>query len=149
MTAKAVDVHTHWYPKPFLDLLGREGPAHGLEWRETPAGPQFRIREVTTGPAGLRFVDLDERLRAMDEQGVAVHVLSLTQPMLYWAGRSLGERLSIVFNDELARAHERSPRRLVGLATLPMHEPDLARREVERAARLPGICGAYVATVGP
>lgn len=147
MTAKAVDVHTHWYPKPFLDLLGREGPAHGLEWRETPAGPQFRIREVTTGPAGPRFVDLDERLRAMDEQGVAVHVLSLTQPMLYWAGRSLGERLSIVFNDELARAHERSPRRLVGLATLPMHEPDLARREVERAARLPGIRGAYAATV--
>jgi aminocarboxymuconate-semialdehyde decarboxylase len=147
VTAKAVDVHTHWYPKPFLDLLGREGPAHGLEWRETPAGPQFRIREVTTGPAGPRFVDLDERLRAMDEQGVAVHVLSLTQPMLYWAGRSLGERLSIVFNDELARAHERSPRRLVGLATLPMHEPDLARREVERAARLPGIRGAYAATV--
>jgi aminocarboxymuconate-semialdehyde decarboxylase len=147
VTAKAVDVHTHWYPKPFLDLLGREGPAHGLEWRETPAGPQFKIREVTTGPAGPRFVDLDERLRAMDEQGVAVHVLSLTQPMLYWAGRSLGERLSIVFNDELARAHERSPRRLVGLATLPMHEPDLARREVERAARLPGIRGAYAATV--
>jgi aminocarboxymuconate-semialdehyde decarboxylase len=147
VTAKAVDVHTHWYPKPFLDLLGREGPAHGLEWRETPAGPQFKIREVTTGPAGPRFVDLDERLRAMDEQGVAVHVLSLTQPMLYWAGRSLGERLSIVFNDELARAHERSPRRLVGLATLPMHEPDLARREVERAARLPGIRGAYAATL--
>ena len=147
MTVEAIDVHTHWYPRPFLDLLGREGPAHGLEWRETPAGPQFRIREVTTGPAGPRFVDLDERLRAMDEQGVAVHVLSLTQPMLYWAGRSLGERLSIVFNDELARAHERSPRRLVGLATLPMHEPDLARREVERAARLPGIRGAYAATV--
>jgi aminocarboxymuconate-semialdehyde decarboxylase len=28
-----------------------------------------------------------------------------------------------------------------------MHEPDLARREVERAARLPGIRGAYAATV--
>ena len=147
MTVEPVDVHAHWYPRPFLDLLGREGPAHGLEWRETPAGPQFRIREVTTGPAGPRFVDLDERLRAMDEQGVAVQVLSLTQPMLYWAGRDLGERLSIVFNDQLARAHERSPRRLVGLATLPMHEPDLARREVERAARLPGIRGAYAATV--
>jgi len=143
----AVDVHAHWYPRPFLDLLGREGPAHGLDWRETPAGPQFKIREVTTGPAGPRFVDLDERLRAMDEQGVTVQILSLTQPMLYWAGRSLGERLSILFNDELARAHERSPQRLFGLATLPMHEPDLARREIERAARLPGIRGAYAATV--
>src|SRR5687768_8958268 len=134
----AIDVHAHWYPKPFLDLLGREGPAHGLEWRDTPAGPQFKIREVTTGPAGPRFVDLDARLQAMDEQGVAVHVLSLTQPMLYWAGRELGNRLAIVFNDELARAHEHSSKRLVGLATLPLHAPDLALKELERASRLPG-----------
>jgi len=83
----------------------------------------------------------------MDAQAVAVHALSLSQPMLYWAGRELGNRLSIVFNDELARAHERSPERFAGLATLPMHAPDLARRELERAAGLPGIRGAYVATV--
>lgn len=143
----AIDVHAHWYPKPFLDLLGREGPSHGLEWRDTPSGPQFKIREVTTGPAGPRFVDLDARLQAMDEQGVAVHALSLSQPMLYWAGRELGNRLSIIFNDELARAHERSPRRFVGLATLPMQAPDLAHREAERASGLPGVRGAYVATV--
>lgn len=142
----AVDVHAHWYPQPFLDLLGREGPAHGLEWRSSPAGPQFKIRELSTGPAGPRFVDLDERIQAMDEQGVAVHVLSLSQPMAYWAGRDLGHRLCAVFNDELARAHERYPSRLVGLATLPLHEPDLALRELERAARLPGVRGAYAAT---
>ena len=45
-----------------------------------------------------------------------------------------------------ARAHERSPQRLIGLAALPMHEPDLARREAERAARLPGVRGVYMAT---
>jgi aminocarboxymuconate-semialdehyde decarboxylase len=143
----AVDIHAHWYPRPFLDLLGREGPAHGLEWRDTPQGPQFKIREVATGPAGPRFVDLDSRLQAMDEQGVAVHALSLSQPMIYWTGRELGHRLSIAFNDELARAHEHMPDRLVGLATLPMQAPDLACRELERAARLPGIRGAYMATV--
>lgn len=142
----AVDVHAHWYPQPFLDLLGEEGPAHGLEWRETEAGPQFKIRELITGPAGPRFVDLDARISAMDDQGVAVHALSLSQPMTYWAGRSLGHRLCAVFNDELARAHELSPSRFVGLAALPLHEPDLALRELERAARLPGVRGAYVAT---
>lgn len=146
MSTDAVDVHAHWYPKPFLALLGREGPAHGLEWRDTPAGPQFKIREVTTGPAGPLFVDLDARLAAMDEQGVAVHALSLTQPMLYWAGRDLGLRLAAVYNDELARAHESAPERFVGLATAPMQAPDLALRELERAARLPGIRGAYMAT---
>ena len=142
----AIDVHAHWYQRAFLELLGKEGPAHGLEWRDTPSGPQFAIRGVTTGPAGPRFVDLDARLAAMDEQQVAVHALSLSQPMVYWAGRELGQRLSAVFNDELARAHEKAPRRFVGLAMLPMHAPDLARREAERAATLPGVRGVYAAT---
>ncbi|MGH8764705.1 MAG: amidohydrolase family protein, partial [Burkholderiales bacterium] len=47
---------------------------------------------------------------------------------------------------DLARAHEHAPSRLVGLATLPMHEPDLAALEVERAAKLPGVRGFYMAT---
>ena len=142
----AVDVHAHWYPRAFLDLLGREGPAHGLEWTQTQNGPQFRIRSLITGPAGPRFIDLDARLEAMEQQRVAVHALSLSQPMVYWAGRELGMKLAATYNDEAARAHQRSPERFVGLATLPMHEPDLARREAERAARLPGIRGVYMAT---
>ena len=144
---KPIDVHAHWYPRRFLDLLASEGPAHGLEWSEGDGrGPQFRIRNLVTGPAGPRYVDLDARLEAMDEQGVAVHALSLSQPMVYWAGRRLGERLAAVFNEELARAHQQSPQRLVGLASLPMHEPDLAMRELECAAQLPGVRGVYVAT---
>src|SRR6185503_5107237 len=41
---------------------------------------------------------------------------------------------------------QRAPQRLVGLATLPMHEPDLAVREAERVAKLPGIRGVYLST---
>lgn len=143
----AIDVHAHWYPKRFLDLLAAEGPAFGLEWREVEGkGPQFKIGPLVTGPTGPKFVDLDARLSAMDEQGVAVHALSLSQPMVYWAGRALGEKLAATFNEELARAHERSRERLVGLACLPMHEPDLAVREAERAAQIPGVRGFYMAT---
>ncbi|MFO1363663.1 MAG: amidohydrolase family protein [Burkholderiales bacterium] len=46
----------------------------------------------------------------------------------------------------LARAHERHPQRLVGLATLPLQAPDRAVREVERARALPGVRGFYAAT---
>ena len=52
----------------------------------------------------------------------------------------------MVYNDEVSRAHEQAQQRLVGLAMLPMHAPDLARREAERAAKLPGVRGVYVAT---
>jgi len=146
-TPGPVDVHAHWYPRAYLELVAAHGAPFGVEWREIPGqGPQFRIGHLVTGPVGPTFTELDVRLAAMDEQGVAVHALSLSQPMVYWAGRTLGERLAAVFNEELARAHEHAPERLVGLAMLPMHEPDLAVREVERAARLPGVRGYYLAT---
>jgi aminocarboxymuconate-semialdehyde decarboxylase len=66
--------------------------------------------------------------------------------MVYWAEPDFGQRLAATYNDEVARAHERHPRRLFGLASLPMHAPDLAVREVERAAALPGVRGFYAAT---
>ncbi len=142
-----IDVHAHWYPQAWLDLLAQYGPAEGLEWRELAGkGPEFKVGYLSTGPAGPRFIDLDARIAAMDEQGVAVHALSLSQPMVYWAGGELGNRLSCAFNDELARAHQAHPQRLIGLATLPMQAPDLAAREVERAAKLPGVRGYYLAT---
>jgi aminocarboxymuconate-semialdehyde decarboxylase len=143
----AVDVHAHWYPRRFLDLVERHGAAHGIEWKEVEGkGPQFKCGHVMTGPVGRNFVELDARLEAMDAQGVQVHALSLSQPMLYWAGRALAEQLASTYNEALAEAHAHSPARLVGLATLPMHEPDLAVREAGRAAKLPGIRGFYMAT---
>ena len=145
--SQAVDVHAHYFPQTFLDLIEKHGPAHGFEYRVVEGkGPQFKHGHVTTGPVGAKFVDLETRLAAMDEQGVAVHALSLSQPMIYWADGDLATRLAQTYNDALARAHEHHAQRLVGLATLPMHEPALALKEVERAATLPGIRGFYIAT---
>jgi aminocarboxymuconate-semialdehyde decarboxylase len=142
-----IDVHAHYYPKAYLDLVAEHGAAHGVEWRWVEGkGPQFKVGRLMTGPLGPGYIDLDARLAAMDAQGVETHALSLSQPMIYWAGRSLGEKLAATFNEELARAHERDAKRLVGLAMLPMHEPDLAVREAERAAKLPGVRGFYAAT---
>ena len=143
----AVDIHAHYFPQSFLDLIEKHGPAHGFEWKMVEGkGPQFRHGAVMTGPVGPKFVDLDARLAAMDEQGVAVHALSLSQPMVYWAKDDVARRICETYNDALARAHERHPRRLVGLATLPMQQPELALAEIERAAKLPGMRGFYIAT---
>jgi aminocarboxymuconate-semialdehyde decarboxylase len=143
----AVDIHAHYFPQSFLDLVEKHGPAHGFEWKLVEGkGPQFKHGALTTGPVGPKFVDLDARLAAMDEQGVAVHALSLSQPMVYWAKDDLARRICETYNDALARAHEKNPKRLVGLATLPMHQPKLALAEIERAAKLPGMRGFYIAT---
>jgi len=143
----AVDIHAHYFPQPFLDLIAENAGSYGFEHRMIEGkGPQFKISHLTTGPVGPKFIDLDTRLEAMDGQGVQVHLLSLSQPMVYWAKRDLAQRLTETYNDGLAAAHQRAPERLYGLATLPMHEPDLAVREVARAATLPGVRGFYMAT---
>ena len=143
----AIDIHAHYFPQSFLDLIAAHGPAHGFEYKIVEGkGPQFKHGHLTTGPVGAKFVDLEARLAAMDEQGVETHALSLSQPMVYWADGDLAQRISETYNDALALAHERNPRRLIGLATLPMHEPALAVKEVHRAATLPGVRGFYIAT---
>lgn len=144
---RAVDIHAHYFPQPFLDLIAANAGSYGVEHRMVEGkGPQFKIGHLTTGPVGRKFIDLGARLEAMDGQRVQVHMLSLSQPMVYWARRDLAQRLTEAYNDGLAAAHERDPRRFYGLATLPMHEPDLALREVERAAKLGGVRGFYMAT---
>jgi len=142
-----IDIHAHFYPEAFLKLVGQHGAAYGLEYREVEGrGPQFKNGQLVTGPIGINFVDLDAHLQAMDAQGVTAHALSLSQPMVYWAKPELAQQLTEVFNDAVAKAHEKHPQRLFGLATLPMHVPEAAVREAERAARLPGVRGFYMST---
>jgi aminocarboxymuconate-semialdehyde decarboxylase len=111
-----------------------------------PGGPVISTPGRRGNVLEPRFIDIDARLASMDEQGVDVHALSLTSPMVYWAGDDLALRLSRAFNDGCAAAHETHPDRLIGLAMLPMHKTDLALQELERAAGLPGIRGVYMAT---
>jgi aminocarboxymuconate-semialdehyde decarboxylase len=143
----SIDIHAHYFPESFLELIGENAAPYGIEWKMVQgAGPQFRIGHLATGPVGKRFVDLDTRLEVMDQQHLQAHAMSLSQPLTYWAKADLARKLTEVYNDALASAHEKHPSRLFGLATLPMHVPSLAALEVERAARLPGIKGYYVAT---
>jgi len=142
-----IDIHAHYYPESFIDLVKNEGTKFGAEFSLTDGKPTMKIQNLVTGPLGPKFIDLDARLQAMDEQGVKVHVLSLSQPMVYWAGKALSQKLSETFNDATAKAHQKHPQRLFGLAMLPMNEPEIAMKEAERAAKLPGIRGVYLSTV--
>src|SRR5256884_8166620 len=145
-----IDVHAHYFPQNFLDLIAKHGPSHGFEYKIVEGkGPQFKHGHLMTGPVGPKFVDLDARLEAMDEQGVEVHALSLSQPMVHWADGELAQGISESYNDALARAHERHPKRLVGLATVPMREPALAAKEVARAGKMPGMRGFFIGTQIP
>ena len=140
-----VDIHAHWYPEAWLALFAKDGAKEGAALERS--GNRFLLRaKHITNAFDERFVVVDERVKAMDARGIDLHALSLTTPMVYWASPPLGLALSQAFNDAASAAHRKHPQRLVGLAMLPMQAPDLALRELERAAKLPGIRGMYLAT---
>lgn len=146
MKIKTIDIHAHFFPEAYLKLVAQEGSRYGIgcEW-DGLDGPCIAIGTQIT-PVEIRYYDISARLASMDEQGVSVHALSLTQPMVYWAPGDLARRLSEAFNDACVEAHISHPDRFVGLATLPMHEPDLALAELARIRDLPGIRGIYMGT---
>jgi aminocarboxymuconate-semialdehyde decarboxylase len=147
-TTPAIDIHAHYYPDAFLKLVEQEGAAFNVRLsRDDPRGPVIQIGPVVKiGPLRRAFIDLDIRRKDMNRQGMHMHALSLTLPMVYWADADLGVRLARATNDAMAEAHAAFPQRFVGLATLPMQEPARAVLELNRVARLPGMRGIYLGT---
>jgi aminocarboxymuconate-semialdehyde decarboxylase len=145
---QTIDTHAHYFPQTYIDLIAQHGKRCGTTVTVDDKGVTF-IQVgllLRTGPITRTFIDLDERLKIMDQQGVGMHALSLTQPMVYWADDELGLQLCVAFNDAISAAHKAHPDRLIGFACLPMQNPILAVQELERAAKLPGIKGVYFAT---
>jgi aminocarboxymuconate-semialdehyde decarboxylase len=141
---KTIDIHAHWYPEEWLKVFEKEGAKEGATLQR---GAKYQLKAQHISNAfDERFVVVEERIKEMDKRKIDVHALSLTTPMVYWASTSLGTALSQAFNDAASAAHRKHPTRLLGLAMLPMQDPPAALKELERAAKLPGIRGLYLAT---
>jgi predicted TIM-barrel fold metal-dependent hydrolase len=96
------------------------------------------------GDALARLEDLgDLRLRAMDEQGVDVQVLSVAPPGTGPLSPADAGPLARDLNDRAAAAVAEHPDRFRALATLPMADPTAVGGELERAAGL-GFVGVMV-----
>jgi aminocarboxymuconate-semialdehyde decarboxylase len=145
LAGRVIDTHAHWYPAEWLALFERDGAGEGATLERTAKGYTIRTQRVVNA-FDDEFVHLELRLAGMDKQRVDVHALSLTAPMVYWASPGFGLALSQAYNDAASAAHRRHPDRFVGLAMVPMQAPELALKELERAAGLPGMRGMYLAT---
>ena len=145
---KTIDTHAHYFPESYIKLIAEHGKRVGTTVTTDDNGVTF-IQvglHLRTGPITRLFIDLDARIKDMDRRGVGMHALSLTQPMVYWAHDELATQLCIAFNDSISAAHRAHPDRFIGFACLPFQNAQLALEELERAAKLPGVKGVYMAT---
>jgi aminocarboxymuconate-semialdehyde decarboxylase len=143
---RPVDIHAHYFPQGYLDVLAEEGPRFNVEYRGTEEGFYIKTEVRFQGPMSYNIVDLKKRIADMDAQGTAVQVMSLTGPMAHWGDENFSHKLSRAWNDGASAAHLEYPTRLFGLLTLPMLFPDRAIDELNRASKLPGIRGVYMGT---
>lgn len=145
--ARGIDVHAHFFPERFLAAIDEVGGPFGARIDRSKArGPVIAMGGAPGYVLEARFHDLRARLRSMDRQGVAVQVLSLTVPMVYWASGDAGLRLARTFNDAASEAHVAHPGRFVTAPILPMQSPVEALAELERVADLPGTRAVYMGT---
>jgi aminocarboxymuconate-semialdehyde decarboxylase len=137
-----IDAHAHWYPREFVSLLEKEGEANGAKMGRDARGNTV----VQSVPGGTQtsvlrrnMIEPDLIIAEMDQRGVDMYALSMTNPMVYWAPPAFALKLSQAANDAGAAMHAKYPKRFVGTIMLPLQDPKLALQELERAAKLPGM----------
>ena len=143
---RVIDIHAHYFPQSYLDLVADEGKRFNASYNMTDKGWYIRTPAGNNGPLPTSFIDVKARIADMDQQGVSVQAISLTAPMLYWADADLSTKLAKAWNDAASAAHQAYPTRLVAFLTLPMLYPERALDELARASKLPGMRGVYLGT---
>jgi aminocarboxymuconate-semialdehyde decarboxylase len=140
-----IDVHAHAVIEESFGTAGDLGP----RLVELDGGAQeYRIGGYTLCGVRYRgsvFMDPVLRVERMDQHGIAVQVLS-PNPLTYF--HHIEPRHALEYcrrhNDALARIVADRPDRLLGLAQVPIQDPDLAGAELERAVRELGLLGPYI-----
>ena len=125
---KTIDVHAHCNFHEAGSLLGEEG-------RRLQAGP-FNGADET-------FLDLKQRLAAMDAQAVDMEILSIN-PFWYNRERDLGAQIVKIQNEKLAEFCAAHSDRFAAFASLTLQAPDLAVQELETAVKKQGLKGAAI-----
>lgn len=130
----SIDISAHILPKRYWQRLQEVAPAGFYLQKRVSAIPVL--------------VDLDARLRVLDEFEGYTQVLSLALPPIEAvapAGKS--PDLARIANDELAALVADHPSRFPGaVAGLPLNDIDASVAELQRAVRGLGLCGAQIFT---
>ncbi len=142
--AMIVDVHTHYFPERYLDLVEKEGSRYGVELTRNDQGErELRIQGLLHPPLRA-FFDVDLRLREMEAMGVDVHVVHhSSRPNVLFAEAGLAAELCRESNDAYADLLKTHPGKFVGLGVLPLQDPAAAVRELERMRDL-GLSGVML-----
>lgn len=85
------------------------------------------------------------RMKECDQHGVDIQVLSVIPVLFYyWAQGKDGLETSKFFNDYIAEVVSRNQNRFIGIGTVPLQDPQLAIREMQRCINELGMVGIEI-----
>jgi aminocarboxymuconate-semialdehyde decarboxylase len=124
---KTIDVHSHCFFQPAIDLSG--------EKLETVQPPVRGIPKLIFTP--------EQRLKEMDDMAIDMEILSIN-PYWYRKERDVAEAVTNLQNEKLAELCAQMPDRFGAFASLALQYPDLAARQLETAVKKLGLKGAAI-----
>jgi predicted TIM-barrel fold metal-dependent hydrolase len=139
---RAHDVHAHFYPAAYTELVERVAREDGPHAAVARAFLEHRIIQRIPTFTGA----LDERLRLMDAAGIATQTLSFASMTIWHPDAGMRARLVAAYNDGLAEIVAAHPDRFRLLASLPLPHVEEAIAEAARARTLPGFAGYSIPT---
>ncbi len=133
-----IDMHTHIIPETlprWADKFGYDGfidlKHHRPHYANMMQGGKF-FREINEN-----CWDAEVRIKEYTKFNTQVQVIC-TIPVLfsYWAKPKDCLEISQFLNDNIIETVNKHPKNYIGLATLPMHDADLAVKELERCKEI-------------
>jgi predicted TIM-barrel fold metal-dependent hydrolase len=132
--SKVIDIHAHYFPVEYLELLDSFG---GSETGTAISKNCF----ASKSPGDLEF-----RFRVMDEAGIDMQILSVPPQFPYFADEQHGVQAARLANDLCADLARKYPQKFEVFTIFPLPHIDAALKELARGMDELGMVGAAIGT---
>lgn len=140
-----IDIHTHILPENIPDYKSKFGYGGFISLHHhKPCCAKMMVDDKFFREVQNNCWDANVRMKECDHHKVNVQVLSTVPVMFsYWAKAKDCREVSKFLNDHIAGIVQQSPKRFIGLGTIPLQDSQLAIAEMERCMKI-GLAGVQI-----
>jgi aminocarboxymuconate-semialdehyde decarboxylase len=146
---KTIDVHAH-YLNEKVEGVKKEISDFVPHVVRDSAGREFlSVKGRPPTPISSQYghiYNIERRIRDMDNSGVDIQAISVPPMLMSGFDRKLSLNVSMAQNEGIAETVKVYPDRFVGLATVPLQDPQAAADELDRAMKQLGMKGVEIGT---